>query len=103
MENTLIYIQNYGILMREEEELMAVVKPFCGLRPVPELAEKVASLPYDVMDSQEARAITEKNPYSFLRVTKSEVDLEPEGNKVTVPLYPFKKVDLQGHGSPPPC
>lgn len=57
---------------------MAVVKPFCGLRPVPELAEKVASLPYDVMDSQEARAITEKNPYSFLRVTKSEVDLEPD-------------------------
>ncbi len=54
---------------------MAVVKPFRGLRPVPELAAKVASLPYDVMDSDEARCITEKNPYSFLRVTKSEVDL----------------------------
>ena len=55
---------------------MASVKPFCGLRPVPELADKVASLPYDVMDSAEARQITDKNAYSFLRVTKAEVDLE---------------------------
>lgn len=57
---------------------MAVIKPFCGVRPVPELAEKVVSLPYDVMDSEEARKITEKNPYSFLRITKSEVDLEQD-------------------------
>ncbi|CUH95434.1 hypothetical protein P22_1505 [Propionispora sp. 2/2-37] len=55
---------------------MAVIKPFCGLRPAPELAVKVASLPYDVMDSEEARLITSQNPYSFLRVTKSEVDLD---------------------------
>lgn len=57
---------------------MAVVKPFCGLRPVPALAAKVASLPYDVMDSEEARQITKDNPYSFLRVTKSEVDLDSD-------------------------
>lgn len=56
---------------------MASVKPFRGLRPVPELAAKVASLPYDVMDSDEARQITDHNEYSFLRVTKAEVDLEP--------------------------
>jgi uncharacterized protein (DUF1015 family) len=56
---------------------VAVVKPFRGLRPAPALAEKVASLPYDVMDSEEARQITQKNPHSFLRVTKSEVDLAP--------------------------
>lgn len=56
---------------------MAVVKPFCGLRPIPALAEKVASLPYDVMDSEEARQVTQNNPHSFLRVTKSEVDLDP--------------------------
>lgn len=56
---------------------MATVKPFQGLRPTPELAEKIAALPYDVMDSEEARAITTENPYSFLRVTKSEVDLPP--------------------------
>ena len=56
---------------------MAVVKPFRGLRPTPALVEKVASLPYDVMDSEEARQITRENPLSFLRVTKSEVDLDP--------------------------
>ncbi len=61
---------------------MATIKPFCGLRPVPELAQQVVSLPYDVMDSDEARAITVNNPHSFLRVTKSEVDLEP-----TVDVY----------------
>lgn len=55
---------------------MAIIKPFCGLRPAPELAVKVASLPYDVMDSEEARQITGQNSYSFLRVTKSEVDLD---------------------------
>lgn len=60
---------------------MASVKPFRGLRPTAELAAKVTSLPYDVMDSEEARAITKDNPYSFLRVTKSEVDL-PAGTDV---------------------
>jgi len=56
---------------------MASIKPFCGLRPVTELAAQVASLPYDVMDSAEARQITVNNPNSFLRVTKAEVDLDP--------------------------
>lgn len=64
---------------------MAVVKPFSGLRPVAALAAKVASLPYDVMDSEEARQITKDNPYSFLRITKSEVDLDP-GIDVHAPL-----------------
>jgi len=56
---------------------VADVRPFRGLRPVPELTAQVASLPYDVMDSDEARQITADNPLSFLRVTKSEVDLNP--------------------------
>ena len=60
---------------------MASVKPFRGLRPRADIAAQVASLPYDVMDSEEARAITKDNPYSFLRVTKSEVDL-PAGTPV---------------------
>lgn len=66
---------------------MAIVKPFCGLRPVPELADKVVSLPYDVMDSNEARAITTKNEYSFLRVTKSEVDLAPDVSPYSEAVY----------------
>ena len=41
-----------------------------------ELAEKVAALPYDVMDSAEARIMVEGNPYSFLHVDKAEIDLD---------------------------
>jgi len=57
---------------------MAIIKPFKALRPNPELAPKVASLPYDVLNSQEAKAEAAGNNYSFLRITKSEIDL-PEG------------------------
>lgn len=55
---------------------MAVFRPFPAVRPVVELAEKVAALPYDVMSSQEARVMTEGNPYSFLHVDKAEIDLD---------------------------
>ncbi|MCB0287670.1 MAG: DUF1015 family protein, partial [Calditrichaeota bacterium] len=47
---------------------MADVRPFRGVRPVPELAEKVAAPPYDVLDSEEARALAENNPYTFLHI-----------------------------------
>lgn len=56
---------------------MAIIKPFNAIRPVPELVEKVASLPYDVITSDEAREIAKTNPYSFLHVVKAEIDLEP--------------------------
>ena len=49
---------------------MTQIRPFCGLRPVPEYAAEIAALPYDVMDTEEARQILNKNPLSFLRVTK---------------------------------
>src|SRR6188508_2874315 len=54
---------------------MAIISPFKALRPVPELASKVASRPYDVLNSEEARMEADGNPYSFLHVTKSEIDL----------------------------
>ncbi|MBR5826680.1 MAG: DUF1015 domain-containing protein [Clostridia bacterium] len=57
---------------------MAVFKPFKALRPVPEYADKVGALPYDVMNSAEAREMTKGNPLSFLHVDKAEIDL-PEG------------------------
>jgi uncharacterized protein (DUF1015 family) len=56
---------------------MAIVKPFKGLRPKPEFAEKVASPPYDVLSSEEARELAKENPQSFLHVVKPEVDLDP--------------------------
>lgn len=56
---------------------MAVVRAFKAVRPAPELADKVAALPYDVMDSNEAREMVKGNPYSFLHVDKAEIDLDP--------------------------
>ncbi|MDZ4121069.1 MAG: DUF1015 family protein, partial [Candidatus Cloacimonadaceae bacterium] len=54
---------------------MAVFKPFKAVRPVPEKAAEIASLPYDVMDSDEARIEVQKHPLSFIHVEKPEVDL----------------------------
>jgi uncharacterized protein (DUF1015 family) len=49
--------------------------PFRALRPPPELAERVASVPYDVVNRAEAVALAEGNPYSFLHVGRSDIDL----------------------------
>ena len=56
---------------------MATVKPFRALRPVAAVAAEFASLPYDVMDTAEAREMVAQKPRSFLRVTRAEVDLPP--------------------------
>ncbi len=55
---------------------MAIFRPFKAIRPTSENAEKVAALPYDVMDSDEAREMVKDKPYSFLHVDKAEVDLD---------------------------
>ena len=57
---------------------MAIVKPFKGLRPPKEIVKQLASRPYDVLNSEEARVEASENPYSLLRVTKAEIDL-PKG------------------------
>ena len=54
---------------------MAIIKPFTAVRPLPESAQQIASRPYDVLNSDEARAEASGNPLSFLHVTKSEIDL----------------------------
>jgi uncharacterized protein (DUF1015 family) len=54
---------------------MAIIKPFKGLRPQADLAAKVASLPYDVMNSVEAKEMAAGNPISFLHVSRAEIDL----------------------------
>ena len=54
---------------------MAILKPFKGLRPPVELAAQVASRPYDVLNSAEARLEAEGNPYSLLHIIKPEIDL----------------------------
>src|SRR6476620_6281895 len=54
---------------------MASVLPFKALRPQPQFAKQVASRPYDVLNSKEAKVEAQGNPNSFLHITKSEIDL----------------------------
>lgn len=55
---------------------MATVRPFPALRPTSALAERVACLPYDVMNHAEARAMAAGNPVSFLRICRSDIEWE---------------------------
>lgn len=65
---------------------MAEIKAFKAIRPKKELADKVAALPYDVMNYEEAKQMAEGNPYSFLHIDRAEIDLEeginPYDNRV---------------------
>jgi uncharacterized protein (DUF1015 family) len=57
---------------------MAVVKPFRGLRPPVSIASELACLPYDVMNSDEARKMAKGKECSLLHITRSEIDLPPD-------------------------
>ena len=59
---------------------MAIIKAFKALRPVQDLASKIAALPYDVMNSEEAREMVKGNQYSFLHVDRAEINLPKETN-----------------------
>ena len=54
---------------------MSSIHPFRAVRPTPERAAEVSSVPYDVVSTEEARQLAANNPLSFLRVTRSEIDL----------------------------
>jgi uncharacterized protein (DUF1015 family) len=60
---------------------VAIIRPFRALRPQPDRAEQVASVPYDVVNTDEARALAEGNPFSFLHVSRPEIDL-PAGTDI---------------------
>jgi len=66
---------------------MARIEPFRGVRPRKDLAEKVASPPYDVLNSQEAREMVADNPLSFLHVVKPEVDLPADTDMYSDIVY----------------
>ncbi len=65
---------------------MAVIKPFKAIRPDRKYVDKVIALPYDVMDREEAAEMAEGNPYSFLHITRAEIDL-PEAEEHTQEVY----------------
>lgn len=66
---------------------MATLRPFPALLPKPELAARLCELPYDVMSSEEARALAAGNPLSFLHVSKPEIDLPPGTDLYSPAVY----------------
>ncbi|HKE30806.1 MAG TPA: DUF1015 family protein [Candidatus Angelobacter sp.] len=60
---------------------MAIIRPFSALRPSPEHAKDIASVPYDVVNTEEARALAAGNRFSFLHVSRPEIDL-PSGTDI---------------------
>ena len=74
---------------------MAILKAFKGLRPPDTLAKKVASRPYDVLNSEEAREEAKGNEYSLLHIIKPEIDL-PEGIDIhSEPVYQKAKENFE--------
>jgi uncharacterized protein (DUF1015 family) len=66
---------------------VATIKPFKALRPQAQFARQVASRPYDVLNSAEAKIEAQGNPYSFLHITKSEIDLSENTNQYSEDVY----------------
>lgn len=66
---------------------MAVIKSFRGLRPPREIVKDLASKPYDVLDSEEAREEVKGNEYSLLHIIKPEVDLPPDTDHYAQQVY----------------
>ncbi len=74
---------------------MSVIKPFKGLRPAAKLAQKVASPPYDVLNSAEARQMALENPYTFLHINKPEIDLAEDIDTHSKAVYEKGAENLQ--------
>ena len=74
---------------------MATLRPFAALRPKSDLASRVCELPYDVMSSDEARAMAAGNPLSFLHVSKPEIDLPTGTNLYSPEVYAKGRENFQ--------
>ncbi len=73
---------------------MSVFRPFKAIRPKSEYASKVAALPYDVMNSDEAREMVKDNPVSFLHIDKAEIDLSRDTYLYSEEVYLKAKENL---------
>ena len=74
---------------------MSKIKPFRALRPESENAEQVSSVPYDVLNRDEAREIANENPLSFLHVSRSEIDLPDDVNPYSDEVYQKAKENFE--------
>ena len=66
---------------------MSLIKPFAGLRPASGRAAEVAAPPYDVLSTAEARVRAEGKPWSFLHISKPEIDLPPDTDPYAPEVY----------------
>ncbi len=73
---------------------MAIIRPFKALKPTKENVENVASVPYDVINREEAKQLAGQNPLSFLHVTRSEIDLPDNVDVYSKEVYLKAKDNL---------
>lgn len=73
---------------------MAILKPFKGLRPPVNIVSQLASRPYDVLNSAEARVEADGNPYSLLHIIKPEIDLPADIDEHAPEVYNQAKINL---------
>ena len=73
---------------------MAIFQAFRALRPVPDKAEAVAALPYDVVTREEAKEIGDQNPDSFLHVDRAEMDLPADTDLYDQKVYDRARENL---------
>ena len=74
---------------------MSLIKPFRGLRPTPSHATDVVAPPYDVLNTEEARQRAQGRPYSFLHISKPEIDLPPDTDPYAPQVYAKGAENLQ--------
>jgi len=74
---------------------MSTVRPFKGLRAPKDIAPKLAALPYDVLNSEEARKLSGGNQHSFHHVTKPEIDLDPKIDLYDPKVYAKAKENFE--------
>jgi uncharacterized protein (DUF1015 family) len=89
---------------------MSLIRPFAGLRPAPGRAADVLAPPYDVLNTEEARARAADRPWSFLHISKPEIDLPPKTDPYSPAVYAKGKENferMQSEGvlvrDPQPC
>ena len=74
---------------------MAVIRPFKAVRPDEKVAHLVASVPYDVVNRDEAAELAKDNPINFLRVTRSEIEMDKDTDPYSPEVYKKAKENYE--------
>ena len=82
---------------------MPLISPFRALRPAPGRAAEILAPPYDVLSSAEARERAKGKPWSFLHISKPEIDLDPAIDPYDQAVYAKARGEPRPHGQEPAC